>query len=165
VPSYSLDDLYARFPALDEHNHRITSQDTDDYNCVAWVERSLHAWWEPGFCWPDDLEVPDDGDLEAYVELFTRWGYERCPDPAFERGYLKIALYARDQNFFHVAKQLRDGSWSSKAGVLHDLKHSELAALEGSWALEFAIPVIFMRRCDDGLDPMTLEAGGLLLPG
>ncbi len=77
---------------------------------------------------------------------------------------LKIALYAEGGEFFHVAKQMREGTWSSKAGVLHDLKHSDLAAFEGSFALRFAVPVVFMKRPDDGRDPMTLEHGKLLLP-
>ena len=163
VANYQLDDLYARFPGLDAGNHRITSTDTDDYNCVAWVRRSLDEWWEPGFTWPADITIPDDGDLEAYIELFRRWGYERCPDAAYEKGSLKIALYANDKDFLHVAKQLNDGTWSSKAGLLHDLKHCDLSAMEGSWALEFASPTVFMKRLDDGLDPMTLEHGHLLV--
>jgi hypothetical protein len=160
-----LDKLYERFPALGQHNHRVTSIHNDTYNCVAWVRQEMNEWWEPGFCWPDDLVVSDDeGDLDAYIELFGRWGYDRCPDCEYEPGYLKISLYAQDGEFFHVAKQLRDGTWSSKAGSLHDLKHCNLAALEGSWALQFASPTVFMRRADDDDDPMTLEHGRLLLP-
>jgi hypothetical protein len=159
-----LDDLYDRFPGLRPENHAITSGETDAYNCVSWVRRDLDQWWEAGFQWPADLHVPESGDLEAYVELFRRWGYERCDAPALEAGFLKLALYTADGNFVHVAKQLRDGSWSSKAGVLHDLKHRDLGALEGSWAMEYAQPTVFMRQADDRTDPMTLEHGQLLTP-
>ncbi len=85
-----LDDLYDRLPALTPGNHEITSHPTDGYNCVAWVCRELDEWWEPGFCWFDDIEVSDEGaDIDAYVELFRRWGYEPCDDAAYESGYLK----------------------------------------------------------------------------
>jgi hypothetical protein len=159
-----LDDLYDRFPNLAPENHRITSPHADTYNCVAWVRRDLDEWWEPGFTWPADLPVREDADLPAYVELFRRWGYEECDKPDYESGYLKIALYDVDGEFFHVAKQLPDGRWSSKAGVLHDLVHRDLAAFEGSWALRYAQPSVYMRRADDGSDTMTLEKGQLLLP-
>jgi len=159
-----LERLYEQFPALTPDNHRITSPDDDKYNCVAWVNRDLDGWWEPGFCWPNDLEVSGAGDLDAYVELFRRWGYEPCDDSAYEPGYLKLGVYAEGGDFLHVAKQLRDGTWSSKAGVLNDFKHSDLGVLEGSWALQFASVVIVMRRADDGGDPMTVECGQLITP-
>jgi hypothetical protein len=159
----TLQALYDRVPRLDTTNHRITSPPTDRYNCVAWVRQEVDQWWEPGFQWPPDLDVPDEQDLDAYIKLFERWGYKRCDSPCYEPGYLKIALYEREGEFFHVAKQLRDATWSSKIGVLHDLKHCDLAILEGSPSLQLATAAVFMRRVDDGMD-FALEEGRLLLP-
>ncbi len=160
-----LDDLYAQIPKLRAAVHRITSPDSDRYNCVAWVERDLDRWWEPGFYWPFGSPTPrGDEDLDCYVYLFRKLGFEVCESSTLEPGFLKIALYAEDDEFHHVAKQLPSGQWSSKAGTLHDFKHEKLEALEDSGVMKNARPVMFMRRPFSGSDPMALEESGLLLP-
>lgn len=162
--SGSLEDLYAQFPSLRSSPHRITSQPVDDYNCVAWVERALTRWYEPGFYWPAGVPEPHgDDDLDCYVALFESWGFARCSGSTYEPGYLKIALYADGQAFQHVAKQLRDGAWSSKAGRLHDLRHDDLDALHPSGVMRNARPVLFMRRPDDGASMANEETGLILL--
>jgi hypothetical protein len=159
-----LADLRAQYPRLTEGNHRITSPPTGAYNCVAWVNRDTSHWFEPDFTWPDDLYVAEgEPDLDAYVELFRRWGFEECESGDLEAGHLKIAIYATGEYFQHVAKQLPSGAWSSKNGRLHDLRHEGLDALEGSGVLMNARPSVFMRRRDDG-DLMPLEERGFLLP-
>ena len=158
-----LDALYAQFPKLSSAEHRITSGPSDAYNCVAWVVRDTERWWEPGFFWPYGAPDPtDDEDLACYVALFRRMGFEVCDSPALEHGSLKIALYTDDGGFHHVAKQLPSGRWSSKAGLLHDLRHDELDALTGSGILKHALPTTYMRRHYDGADQMTLEETGLV---
>jgi hypothetical protein len=154
--------LYAQFSRLDPDNHGITSPPSDEYNCVAWVKRDLRHWWEPGFHWPPDLEPAGDQDLEEYIELFRRWGFEICGDGSFENGYLKIAIYAEGGRFHHVAKQVPWETWSSKAGPLHDLWHMSLDLLEGVGVWRFARPSVFMRRAYDGTDPFELEQGRVL---
>ncbi|HLL91759.1 MAG TPA: hypothetical protein VK252_02375 [Solirubrobacteraceae bacterium] len=115
-------DLYAQYPSLLASTHQITSEDNDVYNCAAWVPGDLRHWYEPGFYWPPGVPEPDgDEDIECYIALFETWGYELCDNPRYEAGYLKIAIYERDGQFGHVAKQIRGGGWSSKGGVLHDL--------------------------------------------
>lgn len=159
-----LDDLYAQFPSLPGSPHRITSAPTDEYNCVGWVPRELNRWYDPELFWPDDVPKPDsDEDIQCYVALFESWGFEVCKDEHYETGFLKIALYIARGSFQHVAKQLRDGSWSSKAGVLHDFRHCTLDALQPSGIMANAQPSIFMRRNDDG-GPQELEQTGLILP-
>lgn len=158
-----LADLYAQFPSLAGSRHSITSEDTDQYNCAAWVERDLSHWYEPGVYWPDGLPEPDGReDLHCYVALFERWGFEVCDDPSHEAGFLKIAIYAVESRFCHVAKQIRRCDWSSKAGVLHDFRHGSLEALHPSGIMENARPAVFMRRPDDGTDPQQLERIGLI---
>jgi hypothetical protein len=160
-----LDALYAQYPSLRESTHNITSLPTDEYNCVAWVSRELNRWYEPGICWPAGVPEPVDAasDLESYVALFEHWGYERCCDGSYEDGFLKVALYADGQSFQHVAKQLRDGTWSSKAGTLHDLRHASLDALWPCGLLRNARPAAFMRRLDDGATSQAVEMTGLIL--
>jgi hypothetical protein len=158
-----LDDLHAQFPSLAACSHRITSPPDDNYNCVAWVNRTLDRWYEPGINWPSDVPEPDgDEDLACYVALFEKWFFETCDGPEYEPGFLKIAIYADGQFFQHVARQLRDGSWSSKAGRMHDLRHQELDALHPSGIMRNARPVVFMKREDDGTS-MALEETGLVL--
>src|SRR5690242_5101898 len=113
-------------PRLRDSEHRITSPPNDEYNCVGWVRRSYDAYVAPGLIWPRDL-IPEprvgEPDLDAFVSLFEIWGYERCAGPEQEEGFLKIAVYARDGWFHHVAKQLPSGAWSSKVGEAHDVRH------------------------------------------
>jgi hypothetical protein len=157
--------LYAQLPRLQESDHRITSPATDDYNCVAWVDRDTDRWWEPGFYWPEGIPEPTElQDLEHYVDLFRSLGFELCGTGDLEDGYLKIAIYSGEGAFHHVAKQLPSGAWSSKAGVLHDLRHDELAAFEECGVMKYATVTAFMRRPYDGEDPMELEETGLLTP-
>ena len=157
------DDLYAQFPSLLASPHNITSEATDVYNCVAWVRRELDRWYEPEFFWPKGVPQPvDDDDLPCYLALFESWGYEHCAHPEYEEGYLKIAIYADANAFQHVAKQLRDGTWSSKAGPLHDLRHHDLAALNPCGVMRNARPAVYMKTVDAGSDPQDLERSGLV---
>jgi hypothetical protein len=159
----TLDDLYAQYPSLREAEHNITSIANDEYNCVAWVPKELDRWYEPGIYWPKGIPEPDDErDLCCYVALFESWDFEPCDDAAYEPGFLKVALYEHQGVFKHVAKQLRDGTWSSKAGVLHDFRHHALDDLHPSGIMENARPSVFMRRPDDGSDPQHLERTGLI---
>jgi hypothetical protein len=159
-----LEDVYAHLPRLRESDHRPTSPPDDEYNCVAWIDQDIERWWAPGFYWPD-LPTPDgESDLHCFVTCFERWGFQVCDDPSFEDGYLKIALYAVGETFHHVAKQLPSGSWSSKIGEAHDVKHAELEALCDAVMFQRAVPTVFMRREYNGRDPMELEETGLLLP-
>lgn len=162
--SAARDALYAQFPRLTPYNHRITSPPAK-YNCVAWLERDLNKWWEPGFFWPEGIDEPyGDEDLDAYVELFRSLGFELCDSADLEDGYLKIAVYTEGDRFHHVAKQLPSGAWSSKAGPLHDLRHDDLDVMEGVGLYRNAEATLFMRRGYDGVDPMELEETGLLMP-
>jgi len=158
-----LADLYAQYPSLVSAHHRITSQPTDQYNCTAWLIRDIAHWYEPGIYWPDGLPEPDgDGnDLHCYIALFELWGFEICADRTHESGFLKIAIYAIDARFCHVAKQIRGADWSSKGGTLHDFRHDTLDALYPCGIMENATPTVFMRCADDG-DPQHLERTGLI---
>jgi hypothetical protein len=159
-----LDALYVQFPSLHESPHNITSEPTDVYNCVGWVHRELDRWYEPDIYWPDDVPEPaGEDDLDCYVALFETWGFVRCDDADYEEGFLKIAIYADDGSFQHVAKQLRDGTWSSKAGRLHDLRHHALEALHPAGIMRNAHPVVFMKKQDDGSDSQELERRGLMV--
>jgi hypothetical protein len=159
------EDLYAQLPRLQTAPHAITSPPTDAYNCVAWIERDQDQWWEPGFTWPADVPPPrGDDDLDSYVALFRHWGFEVCGDGSLEAGFLKIAIYAVDQRFQHVAKQLPSGRWSSKLGLSFDVLHDDLDSLYDAPLFERATATIFMKRPYDGVDQFYVEEPRVIIP-
>jgi hypothetical protein len=152
--AYSLDHLFDRFPRLKCEAHEITSEPAH-YNCVAFAEGRTDQWIDPDGHWPEGVKRPapdEDRDMPCYQELFEHYGYEVCSAPDLEDGYIKVALYAHDGSFVHVAVQMPSGRWRSKAGFLHDLFHDRLAALEDCGLAQKAKAVLFMRR------PRTAEA-------
>lgn len=161
----SLTGLYERLPRLAASPHQITSEPSEDYNCVAWVFRDFARYYAPGYYWPRDVAPPvGDDDVDAYMSLFASRGYTECNFGELEPGFLKVAIYAKDGSFHHVAKQLPSGEWSSKIGEAHDLRHERLDALEGSSVyFDEAVPSRFMKRpYDPQSESFALELTGLI---
>lgn len=139
-------DLRAWFPKLDSQNHRITSDETPRYNCVAWAANDSSRWWDPvpGYYWPEGL--PRDESVEAYVGLFRRLGFELCDNPEHEPGFEKIAVYGKAGKFSHVARLLESGNWTSKLGTLEDIEHDDLDSLTEDLDNSYGQPLVFLRR-------------------
>lgn len=139
-------DLRAWFPKLDAQNHRITSDETPRYNCVAWAANDSSRWWDhaPGYYWPDGL--PRDESVDAYVDLFRRLGFELCDDPEHESGFEKIAVYGKAGKFSHAARLLESGNWTSKLGTLEDIEHDHLDSLTEDVDNSYGQPLVFLRR-------------------
>ena len=77
------------------------------------------------------------------MRLFAGEGFSLCDDDGLDPGYEKIAIYALVGQFTHVARQLKDGRWTSKLGALEDITHPSLASLsEGIYGFVHCI----MRR-------------------
>lgn len=131
------------FPGLRSCVWRITSPESDNYNCIAWAADDTSRWWEPTtpFHWP--VEVPRKYTLTAYRMAFEALGYEVCGNRQLEPGYEKIAIYGLAGEPEHAAKQMPDGSWSSKLGYLNDIVHAKLEALEGA---DYGFVEVVMRR-------------------
>lgn len=135
-------DLTFLFPRLDARNHRITSREDPGYNCVAWATRDSTRWWDHLYgYWPDG--VARDSSVEAYVELFRELGFEKSNDSNPEFGFEKIALYAKNGEFTHVARLLESGHWTSKLGALEDIEHNSLDSLASD---SYGRPLAFLRR-------------------
>ena len=82
---------------------------------------------EPWDYWPPG--IPDDCSFESFIILFEALGYEkddRAGNSGFEVLYEKVALYADDEGFNHVASQLSSGAWTSKLGPEEDIMHNSL---------------------------------------
>ena len=117
-----------------------TSPENMVYNCAAWAMEEHHRWWEPnvpghnspppGAYWPEG--VPHSLTLEAYMAAFATEGYKRCDSGRWDSRYQKIAIYVDWQGeFCHVALQLDRRTWTSKVGILEDVSHTYLSAVEG----------------------------------
>ena len=113
----------ANFPGLAESGYEVTSEATNQYNCIAWAAGDtttllIHL---PGYRWPAD-RGPSIGHL---VGVFVGLGYEACETGDAEPLYDKVALYEDGGRWSHAARQVDDGQWTSKLGW------------EGGWAPSF----------------------------
>ena len=136
------------FPDLNAGNHRITSDRSDSYNCIAWAAGDDTRWWWPdeelGIShWPEGITRSED--LDGFVSAFASLGYEACENADLEAGFEKIAIYVRDGLPTHAARQLPDGAWTSKLGQGFDIRHS-LEAIEGSG---YGLAFLFLVRSVD----------------
>src|SRR5437016_4446298 len=118
------------FPHLQSEGFAETSPATRAYNCIAWAAGFQDDWWWPeGFShWPD--QAPRELTLAAFCAAFQRLGYERCDAADVEAGFDKVAFYVLAGEPTHAARQLPNGSWTSKLGEDIDITHT-LPALEG----------------------------------
>ena len=129
-----LPELTELFPALNSDNHAITSEAVSKYNCVAWAVGSTHHWWQAahvrGYYWPPGVST--DHTLQSWIHAFQIHGYSLCSHGEHEPGWEKLAIYVLDDDDpQHVARQLRNGEWTSKLGELEDISHKTLDVLEG----------------------------------
>ena len=129
-------DHLLHYPNLRPGNYEVTSTDDPDYNCAAWAVGDTEAkWWPlPGFSeyyWPTPRR---DDSVEAFIEGFGTLGYEICENLDFEPAYEKLAIFATASGEpQHVARQLDDGSWTSKLGAWEDIRHLEVSSVECNW--------------------------------
>jgi hypothetical protein len=144
------------FPKLQAAGYVKTSERTGyppnpgAYNCIAWAAHDVNRFW-----WPhEDAYWPSWSKRENAIENFVtafRWlGYRVCENSNLEFGFEKVALYAIGEEPQHMARQLSDGSWTSKCGGDEDIKHFTLDALESYGPApnraNYGSPVLYMKR-------------------
>jgi hypothetical protein len=85
-----MDDIL--FPSAPRGNIRVTSQATEEYNCVAWAAHN-----DARVIWPDELEqwgwppeVPRAESIEALIGFFELTGFSNYSTADFEAGFEKI---------------------------------------------------------------------------
>jgi len=120
----------SEFPFLDQNNHKITSKETQLYNCIAWAAGETHRWWWPdpqmiGW-WPPGVQRSET--MQAFIEAYQTLGFALCFNLALEEGLEKIALFgitdgAGNVRPTHAALQLESGEWTSKLGPFEDISH------------------------------------------
>jgi hypothetical protein len=118
--------LETAFPALKALGYQVTSEPDKSYNCIAWAAGCSTDWWWPSEddYWPE--RAPREETLEA---AFAVLGYSRCDHGELEPNFEKVALYAIGSVPKHAARQEADGSWTSKLGRMHDIKHNTAEAI------------------------------------
>ena len=125
-------DLSLVLPGLAKSDYIVTSEATSAYNCIAWVVGETERWWDPfnpKRYWPPG--VPRDDSVEAVAACLATAGFSICEHGRPEPDTEKLALYADDEGFTHVARQLESGRWTSKLGEDVDVEH-DLNALTTS---------------------------------
>jgi hypothetical protein len=118
------------FPRLGE-DFEVLAPATSAYNCIAWALGKEDSWiWPsaPGY-------AVSMADFDA---LFAFYGYRRIGSLNYDKvpGYDKLVLYAKPNDFgvpepTHSARQLPDGSWSSKLGKLPLIRHLHPDDIDG----------------------------------
>jgi hypothetical protein len=143
-----------RFPNLTAQNNQKTSERKRRYNCIAWAAGTKTNWW-----WPDPIAiakndaywpagVPAVETIDAFLLAFATRRYLECADSNLEPGFEKITIYGIVHANGHIepthaARQLRDGSWTSKMGQNVDINHTILNAVDGPC---YGTPVRYMKR-------------------
>ena len=130
------------FPQLQTGSYRITSPETIDYNCIAWAARHDDSWWQPGLYWPIACAT-DDYSLGVLERMFLFLGFVECADGRLQDGFEKIVLFGSGLLYTHAARQLPDGSWTSKLGKDVDIVHTTPEDVAGGIYGEV---VEFMKR-------------------
>lgn len=133
--------IKSTFPGLSQDDmFHLTSPSTRDYNCLAWAIGRKDFWmWpntdghikEPDEYWPEN--VPNDERPDTLVKAYETFGFKVSENANQEEAYEKIALYKSPDGstFTHAARQLPDGTWTSKLSYWEDIQHGTPQSLEG----------------------------------
>jgi hypothetical protein len=145
---------HSELPNLTDDNHAITSCYDTRYNCIAWAANDILNWWDPTsgshfgreHYWPPG--APKKWSVAAYAAAFATLGYEDSGNGFLEPGVEKIALFAVEvrANVFeatHAARQLVDGTWTSKLGDYEDIIHMNVTDV---CCPEYGKVVRFLKR-------------------
>ena len=134
-------------PHLAAEGYELTSDPTDEYNCIAYAAGETDRWWcdieGHDYYWPDHASRTPS--VVSLIQVFAGLGYEMCGDNAEdEPRFRKVALYADQRgDWTHAAVQLPDGGWSSKLGFYEDISHRTPESLDPDFYGEVHC---FMRR-------------------
>jgi hypothetical protein len=133
------------FPRLRDDQAEITSPPDFRYNCVAWAAGDVSRWWwptEPTVAyWPDG--VAREETVWHFIEAFATLGYEAAATGNHEPEIEKVAIFASKEIPTHMARQLPNGSWTSKLGSLEDISHHDINSLSGS---DYGEVAVFLQR-------------------
>ena len=120
-------------PHLAAEGYELTSDPTDEYNCIAYAAGETDRWWSHAeghdYYWPE--HASRSSSIASLIEVFAGLGYEMCGDAEDDPRFRKVALYAdRRGDWTHAAVQLPDGEWGSKLGLYEDISHHTPESLD-----------------------------------
>ena len=124
----------AHFPNLIRGEYEVTSPETAQYNCIAHAAEKDDNWWwpaDPPAYWPEGHDKAET--LDAFVKAYATVGFVQDGNHSdeLEVGIDKIAIYVDGEGVpTHAARQLTDGTWTSKLGEWEDIQHNSLKAME-----------------------------------
>ena len=154
-----IEEILKTFPGLRyDDGFRITSPEDVDYNCIAWAFGHKDCWLWPDEetdgvnVWPKDC---DDISVRTFIEAYKKQGYEVCDSDEQEADMEKIALYAFPDvdECTHAARQLPDGTWTSKLGQSFDISHASPYTIQGR--LYGMVACIMRRRKQEFLEAVS----------
>jgi hypothetical protein len=115
---------------LRRDGYQQTSPEDDQYNCIAWAAGDVDRWWWPHEdYWPPG--APEDVNLAAFIAAYRTRGYEPCDTGRLEMAWEKVVIYCLAGAPTHAARQLDDGTWTSKLGTFWDITHGRPEGVEG----------------------------------
>jgi hypothetical protein len=126
------------FPYLGFY-YEVDAPSTRAYNCIAWSLGITNQWINPR------------STLAGMDQLNGQFGYRRMSgmDLSLQRGVEKIVLFGNFVNgqmvYTHQARQLADGSWTSKLGGLAQIRHLSPYSLAGP-AYGYPVAVYYRVR-------------------
>lgn len=137
------EEIKTKWPNMAEGvNFKFTSEQTWDYNCVAYVLGIKDDWID--FYYTADGSVSMDLGINSYIDLFKNHGFSICKNDSLQKGFEKIAIFEDSNKWFsHVSLQLSDGKWTSKMGEYEDIKHTDLESVSNGI---YGTSVVFMKR-------------------
>jgi hypothetical protein len=136
------------FPHLGKR-FEVLGPATRRYNCIAWSLNVTSDW-----IWPGD-------QVRDFDRLNGQRGYQRINGLDFVRvrGTDRIVLYGKRSRgrlvATHQARQLADGSWSSKLGALPLIRHIQPEDLNGD---VYGLPIaVYARQRQSGDRSLSQE--------
>src|SRR5947208_403627 len=101
--------------------YAVRSDESFNYNCLAFVVGDYNNWWEPGVAghyWPPGF--PEDFSVETVTAILALHGFVvECTDRSAIVAE-SVAIFADGQEWTHFAK-FSNGEWCSKMGDDHDV--------------------------------------------
>jgi len=138
-------DLRESFPLLvDDLTFDFDFEEDDErrnmfYNCIAHSLGFDDIWVWPQFSgltlyprerygnkegrsfWPNNVSLEET--LNAFLEMYSLFGYKKCNNIDYEPGYRKIVIYGKNNNEVTHAALVHDGYCTSKMGPYVLISH------------------------------------------
>jgi type VI secretion system secreted protein VgrG len=129
------------FPRLGR-SYALLAPSTRTYNCIAWSLGITDRWVWPG------------ANVSDFDGLYGRQGYRRLGNLNYrtQPGVDKLVLYAKRKadgswECTHAARQMANGTWTSKLGALPLIGHRTPGDVSGpSYGVPIAVYVRSARR-------------------